>query len=344
MGIGDDLRKALSISREKHTVKMTEAPTIKKTETGKFAVPAKFAVVQADLIYMKPDKKGYNYILTVVDVSSRAMDAIPLRGRESEDVIEGFEQVWKHKYIDQEKMIFLYTDPGSEFKNDKFHKYMEEFGIKVRHTMTARKNQTGIVEYYNGILTKYLGQKATSEELETGNDYDNWSEGLPKMVEVLNKKEYEKTPKLSEFFGEPKVKPNEKLLNEGDVVHVRLQQPIDHMVDTKKVKLHGGFRSGDLRWEKGTTTIDRVLLYPHQPVRYMVRKYNNVSFLRKELLLASEDGTRNQRENDQIEDTDRQRVEHEKATRNTHTMVTRSKGKRGEQSSNDPKYPHMTRE
>lgn len=48
------------------------------------------------------------------------------------------------------------------------------------------------------------------------------------------------------------------ILEEGTKVHVRLQQPIDHNVDDKKARFggfraHGGFRAGDLRWEKGTT-------------------------------------------------------------------------------------------
>ena len=47
--------------------------------------------------------------------------------------------------------------------------------------------------------------------------------------------------------------------------------------------------SGDLRWEKQTTKINNVLIYPKQPVRYMVEKYKNVSFIRKELLVANEE-------------------------------------------------------
>lgn len=285
LSLGDDLRKALGIDQNKQNVKLVQAPAIKKTDTGKFVVPTAFAVVQADLVYIQPDKRGYKYILDVVDVASRAIDAVPLRGRESEDVIEGFETIWKNKRIKKDKVHSIVTDSGSEFKNKNFKDYLDGLGIKHRTTMTARKNQTAIVEYYNGVIAKHLGVKMTSTELETKTTYDNWSEDLKKIVEVLNKQEYKKQPpKIKDLFGEPKLDPKEPLLNEGDVVHVRLQQPINHMVDDKKEKLAGKFRSGDLRWEKDTTTIDRVLLYPNQNVRYMVKKYNNVSFIRKELL------------------------------------------------------------
>src|ERR1044071_6867737 len=99
-GLKFQLYKAVGIDNpEKPSVRLTEAPIIKNKDKGKFMVLRKYGVVMADLIYMKPDPKGYNYILTVVDVATRSMDAIPLKGRESYDVIEGFEQIFKHKYI-----------------------------------------------------------------------------------------------------------------------------------------------------------------------------------------------------------------------------------------------------
>lgn len=103
----------------------------------------------------------------------------------------------------------------------------------------------------------------------------------------MNQSEHLKEPKVSDYFKDPKFT-NEPLLEEGTKVHVRLQQPIDHTVDNKKIRLHGGFRAGDLRWEKQPTTIKNVIIVPNQPVRYITEKYNNVSFLRKELLLVSD--------------------------------------------------------
>jgi transposase InsO family protein len=296
-GLKFQLFDAVGVNKEKQSVKMTEAPTIKTKEKGKFMVFKKNAVVQADLIYMRPDPGGYKYILTVVDVATRAMDCIALKGRESMDVIEGFEQIWKHKYITKDIQI-LYTDPGTEFKNKQFHEYMEEKRIVVRHTMTARKGQMGVVEYFNHLITNTVGTKMTSEELETGEEYNAWAEMLPKIVKVLNNKENLKTPNLSDFFKEPRttLKEVNDRLAVGTVVHVRLQAPKDHLADTNN-KLTGGFRNGDVRWEKAVTEIDNVIMLPNQPIRYMVKKYNNVSFMRKELLLADETTTQQHRTN-----------------------------------------------
>ena len=340
ISLADDIRKALKIDQQNQNVKLAQAPTIHKKDKGTFVVPVAFAVVQADLMYIQEDKRGYKYILDVVDISSRAIDAIPLRGREAEDVIEGFEQIWKNKHIPKDKVHSIVTDSGSEFKNKKFKEYLDELGILHRTTMTARKNQTAIVEYYNGVIAKHLGVKMTSSELEQKTQYDNWSEDLKKIVEVLNKKEYKKAPpKIADLFGEPIVNPNEPILKEGDVVHVRLQQPINHMVDYKKERLAGKFRSGDLRWEKDTTTIDRVLYLPKQPIRYMVKKYGNVSFIRKELLLADEKGKQNQEEKERVQEQNKQEQEANKP-QNVHRMTTRSKGA----IPNDKAMPHWVKE
>lgn len=178
--LSKSLGEAIGTNKNTKSTKLTEAFPIHRKERGTYAVPKKFAVIQADLMYIKTEKKGYNYILNVVDVASRAVDAVPLRGRTSEDVIEGFEQIWKRKHIDFDLVEYVYCDPGAEFKNSNFRDYMDDLGIVVRYTMTARKNQNSIVEAYNGILAKQLGKKIASEELRTGKAYNDWGKDLKK--------------------------------------------------------------------------------------------------------------------------------------------------------------------
>lgn len=280
------LFEATGIDKNKQSVKMTEAPVIKPNEKGTFAVYKEGAVVQADLIYMRKDVKGFEYILSVVDVATRKFDAEPLRGRTSTDVIEGFEQIWKRKHVSKDIGV-LYTDPGSEFKNKDFQDYMKSLDIPLRFAMTNRKNQMSIVEMYNHFITKTIGTKLTSNELETNEHQNDWASILPKIVEVLNKQENLKVPKLSSFFGDPKttVKELEERLEEGTVVHVRLQAPKDHLRDTNN-RLHGGFRNGDVRWDQKPTEVINVVIVPNQPIRYLVKGIPQTSFLRKELLVA----------------------------------------------------------
>ena len=288
-GLRYQLFQAVGVDTTKQSVKLVQAPPIQKHEKGHFNIPVEGGLVQADLIYMRKDPKGYDYILTVVDVATRKMDAIPLRGRTGYDVIEGFEQVFKNGYI-SEAIDILHTDPGGEFNNKDFHEYMKDAGIEVRHSMTARKGQTGIVEYTNSLITKALGTKITSDEIEDNQAYDeyNWSELLPKIVKVLNEPGNLKVPNIRRMFDPPRTtaKELEDRLEENAVVHVKLQQPMDHMAKTN-AKLTGRFRDGDIRFNKTVTHITHVVIVPDQPIRYVVAGINNASFIRKELLVAT---------------------------------------------------------
>ena len=172
----------VGVDRNKMSVKMVDAPKIRNE--SKFQVFMANTVIQADLIYM-PEDDGYNFILDVVDVGSRACDAQPLEGRTAKDVIEGFECIFKRDYI-KPPFRYLYTDPGSEFNNEEFHEHMKDYKIIVRHTMTNRKNQMGVVEYYNHILTKVLGTKMTAHEIEHDEPNSDWVESLPKIIDELN--------------------------------------------------------------------------------------------------------------------------------------------------------------
>lgn len=275
----DRLYRAVGMDRNNMNVKLVEPPKV--VNKSSFKVFSDNAVVQADLIYM-PEDNGYNFILTVVDVASRAVDAEPLENRTAEDVVQGFEQIFKRKFI-KPTFEYLYTDPGAEFKNEMFHDYMKSHEIVVRHTMTGRKTQMAIVEYYNHILTKVLGTRMTAKELENNTVNKDWVESLPKLITELNKDKKEQ--KIGDFFKYQIFQKNEKLLNVGDYVHVKLVQPKETLTGKK---LHGTFRNGDQRFNKEVQRISYVSLKPGQPPRYMIEGMNNVSFLRGELLLADE--------------------------------------------------------
>jgi hypothetical protein len=285
-GLYDKLYKAIDVDQNKMSVKLTQMQ--RGNNKSKFNVFTENTICQADLIYM-PEDQGYNYILTVVDLGSRIVDAEPLEDRKARDVVEGFQTIFKRKRISA-KIKYLYTDPGSEFKNNEFHEFMmEEYGITVRHTMTARKNQMGVVEAYNYIFTKALGTRMTAEELENCRECKEWVESLPKLVTVLNDRDGKErhVSKIQDFFKMPKFEKGDakKMLQEGQYVHYALQQPKDVLTGQK---LASGFRNGDQRYSSEVKRIEQVSILPNQPPRYILYGMNNVSFLRHELLPADE--------------------------------------------------------
>jgi hypothetical protein len=175
---------------------------------------------------------------------------------------------------------------------------MKQLDIVARHTMTNRHQQMGIVEFCNHLLTKALGTKLTVETLESREGFTSWITDVPKLIKQLNHKDnLTENPVVADFFKLPDV-PKEAIIEDGTVVHVRLQQPKDILTNKR---LHGMFRNSDLRWEQDLTEVVNVLLLPGQTnIRYLVKKYNNVSFIRKELLLATPDEIAKYREKNPI--------------------------------------------
>ena len=278
----NELMNAVGVNRETdHDAKLFQAPKKPKRE-GKFMVFKSF-IFQADVIYMPKDGE-YNYILDVVDVSTRAIDAEPMRNRSSMDVIQAFEAIFKRKHISLENMIYLFTDAGTEFCNDEFDTYMQQNDILHRVTRVGRKNQMSIVEYFNGVLTKVLGTKMGVDEIRL-EERGEWKRYLSPLVERMN--QHKKEPrKIYEFFKDPIVKDSDLDLTEGDWVHVKLEEPRDTITNEKYNSKK--FRNGDLRYSRKIYKIDKVVISNGQPVRFILQGITNASFMRYELVKALE--------------------------------------------------------
>lgn len=276
------LYSAVDVDKDSMEAKLSmKKPVVNKSTYRPFK---KRSVFQADLIYM-PNDNGYTYLLVVVDIASRIMDAEPLRGRQGADVVFGFHNIThRGTYIKKDDIDYLYTDPGSEFKNDVFALWCERSNIVLRHTRTARKNQMAIVEYENHILTKVLGVKMTVDELKGNEGVHKWVDKINPLVKAINENTDHDKLKIKDFFKDQMIGKNEKVLEVGTMVHIPLEQPKD--MDGNR--LHGKFRHGDQRYERQLRKIERVLMYPNQPVRYMVEGIKNASYLSSELLREDE--------------------------------------------------------
>ncbi|GBC47593.1 chromobox protein homolog 5-like [Rhizophagus irregularis DAOM 181602=DAOM 197198] len=66
--------------------------------------------------------------------------------------------------------------------------------------------------------------------------------------------------------GSPKVSKKTDLLSEGTRVRVKLDEPISVLGN----KLHGKFRTGDIRWNPNIRVIKKMILSPEQPPTYLL--------------------------------------------------------------------------
>src|SRR6266480_7644730 len=155
-------------------------------------------VHQADILYMPYDKVGritYLFCLNIVDVASRYKASIPIGAYSVKDrqgiltsktIALALEKV----YDDPEcplvwPEIFL-TDKGPEFRGD-CEKLMREHGVKIQKAKS--KNTMGIVEKFNGDLTKKLFRSQDASDLLTlhiNKISRVWVRNLPIVVKYIN--------------------------------------------------------------------------------------------------------------------------------------------------------------
>ncbi|GET61921.1 hypothetical protein PPL_12641 [Rhizophagus irregularis DAOM 181602=DAOM 197198] len=90
--------------------------------------------------------------------------------------------------------------------------------------------------------------------------------------------------------GSPKVSKKTDLLSEGMRVRVKLDEPISILGN----KLHGKFRTGDIRWNPNIRVIKKMILSPEQPPTYLLDGphgrlgVSRCAYTRKELQIVPE--------------------------------------------------------
>jgi len=218
---------------------------------------------QADLLFLTNDN-GYKYALVVVDNYTRLCDAEPLKTKTSQSVKTAFENIYKRNILKLPKRIQL--DPGSEFKGAAFE-FFKSNDVFVTYGKAGRSRMQALVERKNQVIGTAIHRVQLAQEITTGKTSTEWVDDLPKIVKLINskiKKNY-KPPKLDNNLrceGDSCI-----LLDIGTKVRVALEHPIDFVTGKR---LHGKFRSSDIRWNPAERVIKQVLLKPNQPPLYLL--------------------------------------------------------------------------
>ena len=168
-------------------------------------------------------------------------------------------------------------DSGAEF-HGAVEKYFNDKNIRIKYALTNRHRQQGLVERKNQILRTLIHLIQTHKELETGKINREWTKIFSDLVREINKN----LPKpITEATSDDPLTNsyNKKLLNIGDKVRIQLDYP----VDTQGYKLHGEFRSTDMRWSQQIYIIKEVLLEPGKPPMYLTSKANTVAYTKEQL-------------------------------------------------------------
>jgi len=223
------------------------------------------------------DNTGYKYALVVVDDHDKKCDAVAIKERSQEAVLEGFKEIYSHGIL-KKPSIQLEVDPGTEFNG--LTTYFK--GVHIRRGLTNRHRQQSLVEFKNQIIGKIIHQLQAIDELKTGNTNTSWVKELPSIIKEINEV-YVKpvnTQLSDSVFISNK---NKVILPEGTKVRLSLDYPIDvasnNRIDSK-------FRSSDIRFSKDIHKVKEILLKSGFPPMYLLDNDDNVPRTRQQLQLV----------------------------------------------------------
>lgn len=238
---------------------------------------------QADLLYL-PNDDGYKYCLVVVDISTKELQARPLKKRDGKTTLKAFKSIYNGDENSLSLPSILHIDGGSEFSST-LKKWIKSQGVAIRVSSPDRHSQQSIVEAQNRIIGGIILILQLNDELVYNTDILKWVENLPKIITILNENKQES--QYIPIQGDEGVLCNGNdcnILSIGEKVRVALDRPVD--INGKKIG--NSFRSADIRWSRKPHTIENVLMFPNQPIRYVVSGIKRNSFSKNQLRIYKE--------------------------------------------------------
>jgi Chromo (CHRromatin Organisation MOdifier) domain len=257
-----DVSPAL-LKNEEHANLYLRPRKEKRFERPKVLIWKVNATQQADTCEM-PEDKGFNYFLVLVELACRRVDGEPLRNKEAGTVLRAFRRIYKRGRIIPPTHR-LEVDNGTEFNNELVRNFfINEIGVLMRFGQPGRHRQQCYAERAIQAIQEPLIHRMTAQELKTGEPSLEWVDDFYIIVDAVDRKWRRNPPKIP--VGSPRIFMNDALLSEGIRVRVKLDEPISVLGK----KLHGKFRTGDIRWDPEIRTIKKLILSPDQPPTYLL--------------------------------------------------------------------------
>ena len=248
-------------------------------------------VHQADLLFVTYEtigKRTFKYILVVVDVASRYVDAEPFSKKDSISVEKAFEKIYSRKLTFPRIPI---VDPGTEFKGE-VTKLMKDHDVHIQQSEAKTHRAQALVERANRILAERLYSHQYAQILLKGNE--TWKRRLTGVIQAIN--------------SEPRrILTNETQIDAVDDAKVKIEdvscnrpvgldeERLPPGVKVKYLYAPGEDEGGDRRratdpiWSAEVYNLDRIVVSYDQPVLYYLPKPTpRRGFVREELQVVPE--------------------------------------------------------
>ena len=293
----DKLSKAAKVSKTeaknwlmKQAVWQIYLPAPKYIPRVKFDIEVPNEAHQADLLFLPHDKVGrttYKYALTVIDVASRYKAAEPLATKNSSEVANALDKIYKRKLLKWPKIFQV--DPGREFMGD-VTTLLKKHNVTIRRGIKDAHRSQALVERFNKTLSERLFGYQYAVDLHEKGKSVEWVKRLPLVVNALNHEEtrlIDRKPidaiKLKSVMSKPSapLKFPEKPLPYG----VQVRYLYAHG------ELEGGqrYRATDPIWSLKTYRISNYISKKGEPTLYYLEDGPKRGFVRQELLIVPND-------------------------------------------------------
>jgi len=100
---------------------------------------------------------GCKYMLNVIDLFSKYAYSIPLKSKNSDEIIAAFDNLFKSRRPKK-----LWTDRGTEFTNNKFKEFLKSNNIELYHVYNEGK--ACVIERFNRTLGEMIQKHLTSTQ------------------------------------------------------------------------------------------------------------------------------------------------------------------------------------
>lgn len=280
----EKLAKASGYSQKKVKTWLKAQPTYTLHRQARKRYPTRKYIVHeideqwqadlADVALIARENKGFNFILTIIDIFSRYAWARPLRTKSGAEVAAAFKDVFQEGRIPKR----IQTDQGREFYNRPVQSLFEEHHIELFSVKSAYK--AAIVERFNRTLKHKLWRYFTMSTKQ------NWTQILQDVVNAYNHSKHrilgcapvDVTPETASDI-------REKVFQRRPQSKIKSNIQVGDKVRISKVK--SVFEKGYLpNWTEEIFTVDDIIRKT-TPMMFKLKDYNGEviegSFYREEI-------------------------------------------------------------
>ena len=207
---------------------------------------------QADLIfYPKLGKfnRGMTVVLTAIELTTKKLEAIPLKNKENAEIKRGFQELLKRTNGGL-KMVRLSTDLGSEFTSNVFRQQLIK--AQVAHYTAQEGDHTaqGVIERANRTIKQLISRYLTTYKTKV------WVDVLHKLVaNYNNSRQTAMSATPNQVEKSPQIRSELRQIAKNETILVHAKQDLQRGDRVRVLNRKGLFDKETARWSREIYTI-----------------------------------------------------------------------------------------